>query len=169
MSALDRPALVPVQLEYCPCAGTPHPDGDIVYLYPELSAPAGIRARAFFRDAMTSQMSQVDAEAAIAELWLTGGVAEWTFLFDDGRPIPVTPENIVRALPYAKGGRQVADTADDLYVASVTAPLLERLRGLSQRGSTPSSPRATHPSPTSPQKPRKRSSTATTARARLAG
>lgn len=169
MSALDRPALVPVQLGYCPCAGTPHADGDTVYLYPELSAPAGIRARAFFRDAMTSTLSQVDAEAAIAELWLSVGVAEWTFVFDDGRPIPVTPENVVRALPYAKGGRQVADTADDLYVTSVTAPLLERLRGLSKPGSTPSSRRATSPRTASRPKPRKRSSTATTDRAPRAG
>lgn len=155
MSALDRPALVPVQLDYCPCEGKPHKDGDTIYLYPELSTPAGIRARAFFRDAMTADMSRVDAEEALAELWLTVGVAEWTFLFDDGDPIPVTPENIVRALPYAKGGRQVADKADDLYVESVTSPLLATLKSISKPGrtngstSTPRKSTRKRPSPSS--------------------
>jgi hypothetical protein len=166
MSALDRPDLVPVPLGYCPCEGAPHEDGDIVYLYPELSAPAGIRARRFFADGMTGEMSSVEVEEAIATLWLSMCVAEWTFLFDDGSPIPVTPENVVRALPYAKGGRQVADKADDLYVDSVTAPLLQALSALSQPGPTRSSRRATPRSTGSRRKPPKRSSTATTDTAR---
>jgi hypothetical protein len=169
MSVLDRPDLVPVQLDYCPCEGTPHPDGDIVYLLPELPAPAGVRARAFFQQAMTGTIDAATAEESIAALWLSMCVAEWTFLLDDGRPIPVTPENVVRALPYGKGGRQVADKADDLYVESVTAPLLEELARLSKRGSTPSSRPATRPNPTSRQKPRKRSSTATTATVQAPG
>lgn len=161
MSALDRPALVPVQLNYCPCKGKPHPDGDTIYLYPELSTPAGIRARAFFRDAMMSEISKVDAEEALADLWLTVGVAEWTFLFDDGDAIPVTPENVVRALPYAKGGRQVADKADDLYADSVSNPLLAKLKSISKRGSTNGSISATR-KPT--RKRSSRSSTANTAK-----
>jgi len=165
MSVLDRPDLVPVQLDHCPCEGTPHPDGDVVYLYPELSAPAGIRARSFFASAMTGSLEQVEVEERIAELWLSTGVASWTFVFDDGRPIPVTPENIVRALPYGKGGRLVADKADDLYVASVTAPLLAQLQTLSQPGPTRSSRPATRPTTTSRRKPRKPSSIATTAKA----
>jgi hypothetical protein len=169
MSALDQPDLVPVHLGYCPCEGTPHPDGDIVYLYPELSAPAGIRARAFFQQGMTGQVHTVDLEEAIATLWLSMCVADWTFLFDDGSPIPVTPENVVRALPYAKGGRQVADKADDLYVDSVTAPLLEALERLSKPGRTASSRPATRPRTASQRKPPKPSSTATTAQAQPAG
>lgn len=165
MSALDRPDDIPVQLDYCPCEGTPHPDGDIVYLHAELSAPAGIRARSFFAAAMTGSLEPVDVEERIAELWLSIGVSRWTFLTDDGKPIPVTPENVVRALPYGKGGREVADMADDLYVASVTAPLLAKLQALSPPGRTPSSRPATPAKTTSPRKPRKPSSTATTGRA----
>lgn len=165
MSALDRPELVPVPLGYCPCEGTPHPDGDVVYLYPELSATAGIKARRFFADGMTGSIPEVEVEARLAELWLTVGVADWTFLFDDGKPIPVTSENVVRALPYGKGGRLVADKADDLYVETVTAPLLHGLEALSQRGQTRSSRPATRPRATSRRKPQRRSSTATTAKA----
>lgn len=165
MSALDRPEDIPVQLDYCPCEGTPHPDGDVVYLHAELSAAAGIRARSFFAQGMTGEASSEDIQEAIANLWLSMCVSAWTFVFDDGRPIPVTPENVIRALPYAKGGRQVADAADDLYVASVTAPLLERLQALSPRGQTHSSRPATRRKTTSrPRQPR-RSSTATTAKA----
>jgi len=166
VSVLDRPDLVPVQLGFCPCAGTPHPDGDVVYLYPELPTPAGIRARAYFRDGTFSGMATVDVEEGIARLWLSMCVADWTFVFDDGKPIPVTPDNVLRALPYAKGGREVAGKADDLYVESITAPLADALARLSQPGPTPSGRRPTSPRKTSTRTRRSPSSTATTGRAR---
>jgi hypothetical protein len=164
MSALDND-LVPVPLGYCPCEGKPHEDGDVVYLYPDLSVPAGIRARAWFVDAMTGELDSPTLQEKIAGLWLEVGVAEWTFLDDDGSPIPVTHENVVRALPYGKGGRLVADKADDLYVDSVITPLAQGLEALSQRGSTSNGRGATSPRTTSTRKPRKPSSTATTAKA----
>ena len=143
MSVLDRPDLVPVRLEFCPCEGKPHPDGDVVSLYPELSVASGIKARAFFVEGITGGLDSVGVQQAIAELWLSVGVAEWTFLDDDGQPIPVTPENVVRALPYGKGGREVADAADDLYVSDVTSPLVKALSEISQPGPTPSGRRRT--------------------------
>lgn len=164
MSALDN-ELVPVPLGYCPCLGTPHPDGDIVYLYPELSVPAGIRARAWFVEAMQGTTDTVTLQEQIAGLWLSVAVARWTFLFDDGQPIPLTPENVLRALPYGKGGRLVADKADDLYVDSVVTPLAQGLDALSQRGPTTNGRRATSRPMTSTRKPRKPSSTATTDKA----
>jgi hypothetical protein len=157
MSVLDRPDLVPVPLGFCPCAGSPHADGDIVNLVPELSVPAGIKARAFFVNGLTGEMSSVEVQQSIADLWLSMCVDSWTFLADDGAPIPVTAENIVRALPFGKGGREVADKADDLYVESVTAPLVKRLNELSQPGPTPSGRRPTSPRTTSTRKPRSRS------------
>jgi hypothetical protein len=168
MSVLDRPDNVPVPLGYCPCEGTPHPDGDIVYLYPELSAPAGMAVRGL----MVEGASGIGAETfqeRLGELWLKVAVASWTFLDDDGSPIPLTPENIVRALPYGKGGRLVADKADDLYADSVVAPLVKQLETLSKPGRTPSSPRATSASRNGTAKRRSRSSTATTAKARRSG
>lgn len=157
MSVLDRPDPVPVPLGFCPCAGEPHPDGDVVYLYPELPVTAGIKARAFFVEGMTGDLDSVGVQQAIAELWLSVCVASWTFLTDDGQPIPVTPENVVRALPYEKGGREVADKADDLYVEGVTSPLVQTLKRLSQPGPTPSGPPPTSARKTSTKKPRSRS------------
>lgn len=164
MSALDQ-ELVPVLLGFCPCEGKPHEDGDTVYLYPELSVPAGIRARAWFVEAMKGETDSASLQEQIAELWLTVGVARWTFVFDDGEPIPVTPEYVIRALPYGKGGRLVADKADDLYVDSVVAPLVAGLASLSQRGPTSDGRRVTSVPKTSTPKPRPRSSTDTTAKA----
>ena len=162
MSVLDRPDPVPVPLGYCPCEGSPHPDGDIVYLRPELSVPAGVKARSWFVDSITGEVDSANLQERIAAVWLEAGVMSWTFLDDDGEPIPVTPENIALALPYGKGGRLVADRADDLYVPSVVTPLEERLAALSKRGQTASIPPATSPQKTSTSTRRKRSSTATT-------
>lgn len=155
MSVLDRPALVPVPLGFCPCEGEPHPDGDIVYLRPELSASAGIRAQSHIIAAATGTLSQAEAEEILAALWLDVGVAEWTFLFDDGTAVPVTHDNIVRALPYGKGGAQVADVADGLYAPSVMTPLLAKLSTPAKRGPTSST-----------SSPRRRTSRARTSRSK---
>lgn len=162
MSVLDRPELVPVPLGYCPCHGQPHADGDVVHLYPELSMAGGMAAQGAITEAWEGpSLDQVRLQELLAVVWIRHGVASWTFLDDMGEPIPVTPDNIAAALPYQKGGRLVADKADDLYAEAVTAPLVERLNALSKRGSTRS------PSPTSPNRATrrsqpKRSSTATT-------
>jgi hypothetical protein len=143
MSVLDAPELVPVPVGYCPCAREPHPDGDIVYLHPELSMQGGLAAQGAIAEG-TGDL--VLLQELLARVWITHGVAAWTFVDDEGNPIPVTPANVARALPYAKGGRLIADKADDLYHEAILAPLgdrLEALRKLSQPGSTPSTPRAT--------------------------
>lgn len=164
MSVLDRPDNVPVNLGYCPCEGSPHPDGDVVYLYPELPAPAGLRARSLLNQAIYERtLSQTEAEALVAEVWLSTCVAAWTFLDDDGQPIPVTSENVLRALPYGKGGREIAEKADDLYGPTVMNPLVAEVEALSKRGSNRATRRATSRRKTSTSTPRKRSSTATTA------
>lgn len=163
MSVLDT-EYVPVPLGYCPCEGTPHEDGDVVYLYPDLPAMAGVKARAWFVASATQGLDPATLEAQIAELWLTVGVVRWTFLLDDGSPVPLTPENIIRALPYGKGGRLVADKANDLYVDSVVAPLVREWEERSKPGSTRSSRPATSASTTSRRKRPSPSSTATTAK-----
>lgn len=140
MSVLDRPDLVPVPLGYCPCEGTPHPDGDVVSLWPEISAPGGMAVRALL---MSPNLDTITFQEQLGTVLLRFGVAEWTFLADDGQPIPVTPENVVLALPYGKGGRLVADKADDLYADSVKDPLLAKLAELSKAGQTKTSRPAT--------------------------
>lgn len=154
MSVLDAPELVPVPVSYCPCKDTPHPDGDIVYLYPELSMAGGLAAQGAIADGTGDT---VLLQELLARVWVSHGVAAWTFLDDDGDPIPVTPDNIRRALPYGRGGRLVADKADDLYNEAILAPLgdrLEALRKLSQPGQTRGSRKATSPARTSRQRQR---------------
>lgn len=151
MSVLDRPALVPVQLGFCPCEGTPHPDGDIVYLRPDLEPLQGVRAKSIVAGWLEGRVDPVTVNVELAALWLDIGVAEWTFLDDKGRPIEITSENIVRALPYSRGGRQVADAADDLYTPMVIDPLVAKITELSNDGSTPG------PSQTSPNRATRRS------------
>ena len=144
MSVLDRQVeLVPVRLGFCPCEGTPHEDGDVVYLKPELTPLEGIRARSIVANWIEDGgLNAVEANVALAELWFSIGIDSWTFLADDGTSIPVTPENIVRALPYGKGGQLVADAADDLYTQMVIDPLVKKISGLSSDGSTATSVQA---------------------------
>lgn len=162
MSVLDKPDNVPVPLGYCPCDGHPHPGGDVVYLYPELSGPGGVAVRALLLTTAGKDAGQVEQE--LAELWLRVSVAAWTFVDDDGDPIPVDKQNVVLALPYAKGGRLVADKANDLYLDSVLTPLLKEAEKASRAGSTRSSRTATSRRSTSTGKRRSPSSTATTAK-----
>lgn len=173
MSVLDAPELVPVPVNYCPCAGKPHPDGDIVYLHPELSMSGGMAATA----AISEGADSIRLQELLARVWIAHGVAAWTFLDDEGQPIPVTPDNVILALPYAKGGRLVAEKADDIYAKAVVDPLLERLRlanlaadrsrKQSRLGSTRSSRLGTSPGKTSRGKRPSPSSTPATAKVRL--
>lgn len=157
MSVLDRVSEpVPVRLGFCPCEGTPHEDGDVVYLRAELEPLEGVRARAIVGQMIEGSIDQVEANVRMAALWLDIGIVDWTFLTDDGKPIPVTPENIVRALPYGKGGQLVADAADDLYTRMVIDPLVAKISELSSDGSTPT-PRPTSPNRTTRRSQRKRS------------
>ena len=171
MSVLDRPELVPVSLGYCPCEGTPHADGDTVYLHPELSMSGGMAAQGAISEASTLDaygnliaIDEVQLQELIAMVWIRHGVAGWTFLDDLGAEIPVTDRNVSRALPYAKGGRLVADKADDLYGAVVTAPLVEKMDALLKRLSTRTPPPTSENRATRRSR-RKPSSTGTTDKA----
>lgn len=122
---------IPVPLGSCYCPGTPH-DEDTVYLAPQLSMAGGMAAQsaitAGFDDSLRLQ-------EMLAEVWIRFGVVSWNLTDEDG-PLEVTPENVARALPYGKGGRLVAEKADDLYAEDILAPLVQRLGTTSPRGRT---------------------------------
>lgn len=151
---------VPVPIKVCPCPDTPHPDGDIVYLGGELSMRGGMSARSAVLSGITDEIT---AQMQFARIWL-GEIRAWTFTDEDG-PVPVSLEAAERLLPWAKGGRLVADAADELYAADALAPFNEAIAQLkrSQRGSTPKTANSqngqTSPRPTSTTKRRSRSST----------
>jgi hypothetical protein len=148
---------VEVRLPACYCPGSPH-EADLVYLSPALSMAGGMAAQSAIAEGFTDQ---IRLQELLAEVWIRHGVVAWNLVDEDG-PIPVTRDNVLRALPYGKGGRQVADRADDLYAEDILSPLVERLKTTSPRGRTNGSTSATRPST---RKRRRPSSTATTAKA----
>ena len=145
---------IPVPVGKCRCPGEPHGGGDIVYLPQQASMPGGMAIKA----ALTSNIvDPLEAQYILARAYF-GEIDSWTFTDEDEDPIPVTPENAKRLLPWANGGREVAEKADDLYIADVAVPFLAAIKKLkaeqrkqqrrSGRGQTPSP--ATSETPTSP-------------------
>lgn len=149
---------VEVRLGACYCPGKPH-ETDLVYLAPALSMAGGMAAQAVINEGMTDP---IRLQEGLAEIWLRHGVTGWNLVDEQGDPLPLDRDSIMRALPYGKGGRLVAERADDLYAEDILAPLAERVRTISQRGRTAGST-----SRTRPRTPKRssRSSTATTAKA----
>lgn len=145
---------VAVRVRGCECPGTPHADGDFVYLAPKLSLVGGLAASADISTALGNG-------TMLAELWLVTfvkhGAIGWNLVDEDGDPVPFDVQALLDdydlALP-------VAEKADELYGDTVARPFLSRLRAISRRGQTE---RSTSPTPPSTTKPRKRSSRATTA------
>lgn len=173
MSRFDQVSNIPVPIGPCECPGTPHGDGDVVYLAPRLSAPGGMAAQGAIVDGGTDSLR---LQELLWRVYRDHGILDWNLLDEDGEPVPLTAANKEAALPYGKGGEQVADKADDLYSEDVLRPFLARLAVLeatakkekdrarrSAAGSTASSPAATSAAPTSITKRRRRSSTRDTA------
>lgn len=167
MSRFDTPDPVPVRIGDCECPGTPHPDGDFVYLAPVLSAPGGMAAQGAISDAGTDG---VRLQELLWRVYRDHGVIDWNLTDEEGDKVALTAANKEAGLPYAKGGRLVADKADDLYAQDVLAPFVERIERLrrSSAGST-SRPKAGSSTPTTTKRRRSPSSTASTARARPRG
>ena len=149
MSRFDPLDDVPVPVGECLCPGTPHPDGDVVYLLPELSTTAGQAAQG----AIAASDDEAKLEELLWRIYRDLCITGWNFVDKDGDPVPLTAENKERGLPFAKGGRLVAEKADELYAQDVLAPLQARLaeaqkrqaqqRKRSGRGSTTTGPKAT--------------------------
>jgi len=153
---------VEVNIGECGCPNAPHSDGDVVYLAPQLSMAGGMAAQSAISEGITDSLRLQELLAAI---WVRHGVVDWNLVDEDGDKLPLDPQTIAAALPYGKGGRLVAERADDLYAEDILAPLVARLKNTSRRGQTGGS---TPPTPKSTSKPSRRSSTAASAKERPA-
>lgn len=131
MSRFTEPVPVELNVGPCDCPGSPHPDGDVVYMAPVLSMAGGMAAQGAINEAGHDPIA---LQEHLAKLWIRHAVIDWTFVDEDGDKIPLTPDTIARALPYGKGGRLVAERADDLYAEDILAPLADRLKKLSRSG-----------------------------------
>lgn len=121
MSVIDTPPPVAIEVGVCRCAGSPH-DQDIVWVAPEVTAEMGLASYA----AIQNGGSVEDIQARLGAIYLRLGIVDWTFLDDEGVTIPVTPENVLRALPWGKGGFEVAERQAALYQEAVLRPLAAR-------------------------------------------
>lgn len=152
---------IEVRVRDCTCPGTPHPEGDVVYLAPKLSMRAGMAAAA-----IAEGTNSIEIANGLADVYLRFGVLGWNLLDDDGRARVFTPAGVEAEFPYGEGGAEISEACDGLYAQDIIRPLRRRLAQVSGRGSTGNSPQETSPKVRSIQSPRKRSSTGSTGRAR---
>lgn len=137
-------SLHPVNVGACRCPGTPHEDGDVVFVDTELSTPAGIAAQAGLNDGSSWEERYTGLVMGLMRF----SVREWTFRDDNG-PVPVTPTNVDRMLPWLKGGKEVAAAVVELHQATVLTPFVEAFnrrnstRKTRRKSSSPSGSTAT--------------------------
>ena len=138
MTTTDGMQPVVVHVGPCRCIGRAdaspvHPDGDEVYLAPEASMTCGLRANG----AITAAGGDVSIlEPTMARIFIDEGIVGWTFVDEDGDPIPVTPGSIDRLLPWGRGGAIVSERANDLYSGAILDPLVRRLSATRRPGPT---------------------------------
>lgn len=147
----------------CPCEGTPHPDGETVYLRTKLGLGGGTALQRLVVEANQDRADNADLTGRLAEAYLRVGVVGWTFVDQRGRPIPVTPESLQRLLlDDFERAAPIADKADDLYMGTVLAPLVKRVSESSSSSTTNGSTSHKPGGRSKPRKPSRRSSTSTT-------
>ena len=136
---MDLSTLHPVSVT-CPCPGTPHADGDTVYLLPKMGLQGGITAE---HQILSFGGDQSALVGALTETFVRFGVVAWTFVDANGKPVPCTDEKRQELLltDYTLA-RDIGDKADELYSAAVIDPLACRLSNGSGR---PSRDRSTSP------------------------
>lgn len=134
----------------CPCPGTPHPDGDDVYLRPKLGLAGGVALQSLFtgylREASEGKHS-VDMQeltGMLVEGYLLNGIVGWTLVDDKGVPLPLDKDAVrEQLLSDFVLSEKIGDVADDLYYTPVLAPLLSRLSDSLQTSPTNGSTSAT--------------------------
>lgn len=152
---------VAVAVGACRCPGTPHPDGDTVYLAPKMPLALGFAALHVVRNVS----DPAELEGRLALLYLLFGITGWTFTDEDSQSVRFDPDHaaelIEQYLPLWEGGMTVARVADDLYGEAIFFPFnlaRDQMRKSSQHGLTDDSTSATPDSGTAPLTPSARSS-----------
>jgi hypothetical protein len=175
---------VPVKVRDCTCPGSPHPDGDVVYLPPTLDLDVGLQAEAFLLQsadefplkASVSEQAEAGDIRAMAELERVAGqrllwlrprwfplfvrqASGWNVVDTDGEPVRFDIDAILGDYVVA---RKVADAAADLYQGPILSPFTTPPDKPSRNGRTAGGT----PPPTEPTPLRSRSSSAANGRGR---
>jgi hypothetical protein len=142
-----------------------HPDGDCITFRDRLDFRAGLTVRKAI--ALAGEDGPADAAEILAimtEWYCLLGIEAWTLTDQLGKPVPVSRPAIRARLldnpdAYTQAA-ELADAADELYMATVLLPLLAAASTSSPP--TPTAPSTSAPTASSPKSPRrsKRSSTA---------
>ena len=165
MTNIDAGQSVAVNVGSCRCPGAPgtHPDGDVVYLAPEVSLSMGLRANGAIAKA---KKDPALLESLLGRVFIEEGIVDWTFIEEvEGKtyPVLITPYNIERLLPWGKGGALVAETANKLYWPEIRDPLVRRSSKSSRLGPSNGSTYPKTPSPSTSQRSSRSSSPASSA------
>jgi hypothetical protein len=154
-------SLIEVSLGECRCPGTPHPDGDLLYLRPKLGLAAGVAIQQTVID-MAGNRSAPDITGLLSEAYLRYGVAEWNLVDETGKPLELTPETLrEQVLDDFERATPAADRADELYMQATIGPLLPKAPSSLPTMPTNGSTSATNGNTPKPRKRSKRSSTIT--------
>lgn len=135
--------LVPHNGIACPCPGTPHKDGDTVYLYPKLAFVDGVVVLRAVGVAKEAGAGDEELSAVLLNGYLERGLAKWTFTDANG-PVPLnrdtvrafTAGNLLEAIG-------IANHAETLYSAALIGPLATGASTSSTSTPTPTSTSAT--------------------------
>lgn len=120
----------PVKFRDCACPGTPHPNGDTVTFRDQLSFAANASAVGMIFSGEGTPMS-INAWS----VYLFEGPTAWNLLDEDGEAVPLD-RAALEALPF-EDQYEIADKGDDVYGATVLAPLVRRMKASSKDGPTP--------------------------------
>lgn len=122
--------LVTARVRDCACPGTPHDDGDVVYLSPVISLDGGIAAE---QDVVKAEGDTDKLIRLWVRTFLTFEAKGWNLVDEAGEPVPFSLDALFSDYGLA---RPAADKAVDLYGDTVLGPLLKRLVGRSPTGQT---------------------------------
>lgn len=166
---MDTSGLVSVRVGDCACPDSPHADGDVVYVLPQLGLEGG--AAAEFDLLSTSDLPEERRTIALLAKWTVTfvryGAVAWNRerLDADGRREPM-PFDVEALVADYSTSRLIAEKANELYSEAVMRPLFEAARNNNpspnraqrrsrrgQTGSSTSRPRVSTPKPSESSSP----------------
>lgn len=154
--------MIPVRIRDCTCPGTPHGEGDIVFLAPTLSLEGGLAAESELAEVITAGGEVNEISTAVAKRWLLSfvryGAKSWNLT--NGHANEPKPFDVQAILDDYGIARVVAEKANELYADAVLAPLRAQLPSPLPPGPTAEE---TSPAPSSTETPPEPLSPATTA------
>lgn len=124
-------APIPVKFGECPCPGTPHADGDTIFLRSELDLQGGFTFTSAFSTNAQDE-GGMPIEQALGMAYLVAGITDWTFLDADGARIPASRTNISK-LKWTPAVGEIAQVAGQRYGVAALLPLV----AIAQRSSLP--------------------------------